>query len=176
MGCNNLIEQLEEVRANPGNRAQTGAFGEAVAEVFLNEVLGHEVIFDAAARSRAQGIDLVTLDPEAERIVIVEVKTTATSKSVGPRMSKTTTTIQMSDEWAGSADRTAAANIEQVTTEDVAGGYVDKLVMYVDVKADTISIHNVDAGGRVAKEANTSIALSDLVRFVDAVNADSEKP
>src|SRR4051812_17397632 len=95
MGCNNLVEQLDEVRSSPGNRAVLGEFGEAVAEVFLNEVLGHEVVFDAAARYGPQGIDLVAFD--GERIVVVEVKATASGRSPGPRMSSTTTTRQMSD-------------------------------------------------------------------------------
>ncbi len=171
MGCNNLVEQLDEVRTNPGNRAMLGEFGEAVAEVFLNEVLGHEVVFDAATRSGPQGIDLVTFD--GERIVVVEVKATASGRSLGPRMTSTTTTRQMSDEWAGGGGRPAAANIDQVTVADVAEHYVDKMVVHVDVQQDRVAIHDVDSAGRVTREAHTTIGLSDLVRFVDAINADA---
>lgn len=176
MGCNNLVEQLEEVLANPGNRAKTGAFGEAIAEVFLNEVLGHEIAFDAASALRPQGIDMVTMDGETGRLTVVEVKATMSVRSVTPRMGKTNDAIQMSDAWAGKDARTEAANIENVSVEDLAEGLVDKMVVFVNVAADVITVHDVDAAGRVTKNANASVVLSDLVRFVDALNADTARP
>ncbi|MCP2243357.1 hypothetical protein [Lentzea aerocolonigenes] len=180
MGCNNLVlgKQLEEVLSNPGNRANTGAFGEAIAEVFLNEVLGHEIAFDAASALRPQGIDMVTLNGETGRLTVVEVKATASVKSVIPRMGRTKDAVQMSDAWAGDHARAEAANIESVRAEDFAEGegQVDKMVVFVNVAKDVITVHDVDAAGRVAKDATTRIGLSDLVRFVDALNADRAKP
>ena len=58
MGCTNLLDQLAEVRASPRGTSALGSFGEAAAEVFLAEVLGHEVVADEASRDKPQGIDL----------------------------------------------------------------------------------------------------------------------
>jgi Holliday junction resolvase-like predicted endonuclease len=174
MGCTNLLDQLAEVRASPRSTSALGSFGEAAAEVFLAEVLGHEIVADEATRDKPQGIDLVTYDAEHDRIVVVEVKATGLESALGPKLAKTTTTRQMSDRWIASGgaspsgvSRAAEVGLESVRGEDV-GHAVARMVAWVNVGAGTVSLHEMD-GDRVQREATTTVGLDDLVRFSDAL-------
>jgi hypothetical protein len=174
VGCTNLLDQLAEVRASPRATGALGSFGEAVAEVFLAEVLGHAVVADEASRGKPQGIDLVTYDAEHDRIVVVEVKTTGLESTLGPKLAKTTTTQQMSDRWitGGSASpsgvsRIAEVGLENVRGEDI-GDAVTRMVAHVNVATGTVSLHDMD-GDRVEREATVTVDLDDLVRFSDAL-------
>jgi hypothetical protein len=167
VGCNNLLAQLDDVIAHPEDKNGMGSFGEAVAEVLLHDVLGQDIVVDEAARAQPQGVDLVTWNPADQKIYTVEVKTTASERNTGPRMTRATR--QMSDQWA--ADRTAKAGLDQVAEPDVREGYVGKMVVQVDVGRDTVSIHIVDHEGKVDRTgASTTIGLTDLARFSDAIN------
>ena len=170
-----LLDQLHEVEANPRDVHALGSFGEAVAEIFVHEVLGHEVVVDEATRNKPQGVDLVTFDPATEQIVVVEVKTTTSRRRVRPRMRRTTSTHQMSDLWIaapeaapGGSSRTADAGLDNVDLADVAEGFVGKLVVHVDVAADTVAAHEVDENGRVGRAPMLQVSLRDLIVTFDA--------
>lgn len=178
MGCTNLLDQLAEVRASPRGTSALGSFGEAAAEVFLAEVLGHEVVADEASRDKPQGIDLVTFDAKNDRIVVVEVKTTGLERTRGPKLAKTTTTRQMSHGWiaSGSASpsgisRAVELGLENVRSEDI-GDAVARMVAHVNVATGTVSLHEMD-GDRVEREATVTVDLDDPVRFSDALRDES---
>lgn len=167
MGCNNLLEQLEQVRQNPKKRHQLGDFGEAVAEVLLHDVLNHQIIADLATRKGPQGVDLVTFGPDG-KITVAEVKSTGVEAD--PYMRKTKYDTQMDDHWA--ADRARKAGLDAVDEEHVRGGEIAKLVVHVDLIADQVTVRHVDSAGKVSREAELTIGLDDLVRFADALRAD----
>jgi hypothetical protein len=180
MGCGSLLDQLAEVRASPGNKSALGSFGEAVAEIFLAEVLGHRVVFDEASRDKPQGIDLVTYDPERDRIVIVEVKTTSRERTTGPRLGRTTKTRQMSRDWiatgtASPSGRSRAweAGLDQVQKRDV-GAAVDRTVVHVNVAAGTVSLHEMDVD-RVNRMATVTVDLEELVRAFDELSGNDSR-
>jgi hypothetical protein len=175
MGCNNLLKQLHEVQANPKDTAMLGSFGEAVAAVLLNEVLDHEIVVDEATRDKPQGLDLVTLDNRTDKLMTVEVKATSSAKTVGPRMGRTISGPQMSDGWVADAatspsgiSRTAEAGLENVDLLDVSENIVGKLAVHVNTKNDTVTVHEVDANGKVGAVTH-SVGLQDLLRFADAL-------
>jgi Holliday junction resolvase-like predicted endonuclease len=175
MGCNNMMEQLNEVRAHPRNSKKLGAFGEAVAEVLLHAKLGQEVVVDAATREKPQGVDLITYNPESGRLVVAEVKATATEKYHRPRMNSKTS--QMADLWAGSRafdagmDAVDPAGSDFTVSDPDTEHMIEKVVVQVDVQRDRVLIFDVDSGGKVAAEAKETYPLEDLVRFVDATSA-----
>lgn len=168
MGCNNLLEQLEQVKQNPRNYLQLGDFGEAVAEVLLHDVLDHEVIADLATRDGPQGVDLITYGPDG-KITIAEVKSTGVEAPPHMRMNKDGTR-QMDDHWTG--DRARKAGLDAVADDHVSVGEVGKLVVHVDLLADQVTVRRVDGAGKVDHEAELTFALEDLVRFADAIRAD----
>nr|BFE56514.1 hypothetical protein GCM10020063_010400 [Dactylosporangium thailandense] len=175
MACNNLLKQLHEVEANPRDTGMLGSFGEAIAAVLLHDVLDHEIVVDEATRGKPQGLDLATFDTQSERLMVVEVKTTGSEKSVGPRMGRTISTRQMSDDWVasheatpGGISRIVEAGLDNVDLADVVEDAVGKLVVHVNTRNDTVTVHEVDADGRVGGVTH-SIGLRDLVRFADAM-------
>lgn len=167
MACNNLMEQLDQVRENPRNKHRLGDFGEAVAEVLLHDILGHEIVADLATRNGPQGVDLITADTRG-KINVTEVKATAAKNYTGPRMNKKTG--QMGDLWT--ADRSRKAGLDAIGIDDVTEGEIGKLVVHVDVERDTVAVHHVDSVGKVDRTAEMVFGLEDLVRFVDAIRAD----
>ena len=169
MGCNNLLEQLNEVREHPKDYKMLGDFGEAVAEVLLHHVLGHEVVVDAATRGGPQGVDLITYDAAKGKLALTEVKSTQAERYGMPRMNSRTK--QMSDCW--SSDRSRKAGMDAVKEADFTDGEIDKIVVQVDIERDIVSIWGVDGAGKRDDNApEMTLALEDLVRFVDAINAD----
>jgi hypothetical protein len=170
-----LHEQLREVEAKPGDLRGLGSFGEAVAEIFVHEVMGHEIVVDEATRDKPQGVDLVTFDPATGQIVVVEVKTTSSRRGAGPRMRRTTSTRQMSDVWIaepeaapGGISRVVDAGLENVDLADVAEGFIRKLVVHVHVANDTVTAHEVDGDGQVGRTPTSKVSLRELIAPFDA--------
>jgi hypothetical protein len=169
VGCNNLLEQLNEVREHPKDYKMLGDFGEAVAEVLLHHVFGHDVVVDAATRGGSQGVDLITYDAAKGKLALSEVKSTQKAEYRMPSMNSRTK--QMSDYW--SSDRSQKAGMDAVEETDFTDGEIDKIVVQVDVERDIVSIWGVDGAGKRDDNApEMTLALEDLVRFVDAINAD----
>ncbi|MDX1873294.1 hypothetical protein SBI67_14310 [Mycolicibacterium sp. 120266] len=167
-----------EVKASPRNTGALGSFGEAAAEVFLSEVMGHEVVADESSRDKPQGVDLVTFDPAKDRIIVVEVKTTGREAVVGPKLAKTTSTRQMSDAWVADpgasrsgTSRAAEAGLDVVQFDDI-GGAVAKMVAHVNIATGTVSLHEMN-GDRVDPVAAVVVGLEDLARFSDALREKS---
>lgn len=66
------------------NRQQLARYGEDIAEEYLKKKKYH--VLEKNFRSKRYGeLDLITLDPSKERVVIVEVKTRYIDAKVGPK-------------------------------------------------------------------------------------------
>ena len=116
----------------------------------------------------AQG-GVTLLHRSTRKLALTEVKSTQKAEYRMPSMNSRTK--QMSDYW--SSDRSQKAGMDAVEETDFTDGEIDKIVVQVDVERDIVSIWGVDGAGKRDDNApEMTLALEDLVRFVDAINAD----